>query len=181
MKRGLIFILFITISTVSLAAMDLSLGIYGGYFIPSDQDFKDIYGNSFRFGSETDWKISTMFSLRAGVGYQSSTGELTFTGEETSLQIFPVDLGVRFHIPIKRFIPYVGGAVGIYFYKEKNPIGVVNDSALGVVGEAGFIIQISTKFDLDFRFKFDRFQAKPSEMEANLGGMHAVIGVRYKF
>ena len=133
--------------------MDLSLGINGGYFIPSDQNFKDIYGNSYRIGSEIDWKISRLFSLRAGAGYQSSTGDLTFSSEETCLQIFPVDLGVRFQIPIKRFIPYVGGAVGIYFYKEENPIGVVKDSTLGVVGEVGFLIQVSTKSNLDFKFR----------------------------
>jgi len=180
-KKHLIFFLLITTVTISTTAIDLSLEIYGGYFIPSDQDFKDIYGNSFRYGCDLDWKISRLFSLRAGAGYQLSTGELTFSGEETRLQIFPVDLGLRFQIPIKRFIPYAGVAVGIYFYKEENPIGKINDSALGVVGEAGILLQVASKFDLDFRFKYDYFQAKPTEMEANLGGIHALVGSRYLF
>jgi hypothetical protein len=181
MKRGFIFLLFIMIPTVSLAAMDLSLGIYGGYFIPSDQNFKDIYGNSFRYGCEFDWKFSRYFSLRAGAGYQSTTGELTFSGEETSLRIIPVDLGLRFRIPIKRFVPYIGGAAGIYIYREENPIGKLNDTALGFVGEAGFLLQVTSKFDLDFRFKYDHFQAKPTDLEANLGGIHALVGIRYLF
>lgn len=181
MRRNLIFLLLFASVPVSLAARDISLGIYGGYFIPSDQDFKDIYGNSYRIRGELDWKINRLFSLRAGTGYQSTTGDLTFTGEETVLQIIPIDLGLRFRFPIKRFIPYIGGALGIYFYREENPIGIVNDTAFGFLGEAGFLLQFTSKFDLDFRFKYDYFKAKPVDMEANLGGIHVLVGIRYHF
>lgn len=180
-RRLLFLVGLMLLVTTSASAGDLSLGIYGGYFIPADQDFKDIYANSYRFNGELNMELSRFFLLRAGVGLQTSTGELTFSGAETRLRVVPVDFGLRFRIPMQRFVPYVGAVVGIYWYMEENPIGTITDKALDLGGEAGFLLQLTGKLDLDFRFKYDYAQARPADMAANLGGMHMLMGVRYSF
>ena len=181
MKKA-VFIIVLTLFTIgSMHAIDLSLGLYGGYFIPSDQSFKNIYGNSLQFGTELGWKLGKLFSARFNAHYQSSKGQLTFSGADTRLVIFPLNLSLRFQIPIKWFVPFISGGAGLYFFRESNDIGTLSDTGFGYIGEAGLLFQLSQELSLDLRFRYDYCKVKPTDMSADIGGIHALVGLVYDF
>jgi hypothetical protein len=68
-----------------------------------------------------------------------------------------------------------------YQYKETNPIGDVSEGGLGFVGKIGSYITIIEKLVLDFYVDYSYCKMKPADLEINVGGIVAGIGVGYRF
>lgn len=92
----------------------------GMYFQPTDQYFKDIYtGGSFTnwisYGGEIWIKIWKGLGVWAGGHYFAKTGQLTFTKEETRIQVMPVYGGIRLQFSQGNVNLYIGAGVGYFF------------------------------------------------------------------
>jgi len=179
-KKAILVLLILVIIAGFANAQKLAFRLSGGPFVPIDQEFKNIYGNSFQMGGVMSWKLNDVITARAGVWYLSSTGQLTFTGAETQLTVWSVDLGVRFYAPLKWVQPFVGVGAGPSFLREYNEIGTVTDTGITVVGEAGLLFPFR-RFDVELGARYSRCSVKPLEESVNIGGFFAYAGFGFRF
>jgi hypothetical protein len=179
-KKAIMVLLIFVVMAGFANAQKFSFKISGGPFIPIDQDFKNIYGNSFQWGGEMSWKLSDVITVRAGVWYLSSVGQLTFTGNETELTVWSVDGGVRFYAPLKWVRPFVGVGAGPSFLREYNEIGTVTDSGIAVVGEAGLRFPFR-RFHVEMGGRYSYCSVKPLDESVNIGGYFFYAGFGFRF
>lgn len=152
-----------------------------GYFSPSEQVFKDVYGCGMTFGGEVDIALWKRISVWAGGDYFSRNGELTFTEESTEIQIIPFYAGIRYRLREGRIAPYIGLGIGYFQFKETNPIGKVEEGNIGYIGQAGCLFKVAKSFFLDVKGSYSYSKAKPMEIEADMGGFKAEIGIGFEF
>lgn len=151
------------------------------YFQPSDNIFKDIYGSGMAYGGEIGIRIMDWVSLWAGADFYSQTGELTFTGEDTELQIFPIYGGLMFELPNQQFHPYAGFGVGYFQYKEESPIGSVDGGELGYIVQAGVRVNVVSSLFFDIKGSYSICKTQPADFEIDLGGLKGGIGIGFEF
>ncbi len=158
-----------------------SIEAKGNYFQPKDQSFKDIYGSGIGFGGEIGMTLGKGLSIWAGGHYFSKKGKLTFTEEDTKIQIIPLYAGLRYQLAKADIRPYVGFALGYFRYKEANSIGTVRKGDIGYIGQAGIIFKVGGALFLDIKGSYSYCKVKPVVIEANLGGLQAEIGLGLEF
>jgi hypothetical protein len=174
-------VLLIVLTLAGFAnAQKFAFRISGGPFIPIDQEFKNIYGNSFQWGGVMSWKLNDIVTARAGLWYLSSVGQLTFTGAETQLTVWSVDLGVRLYAPLQWVRPFVGAGAGPSFLREHNEIGTVSDTGIAVFGEAGLMFPLR-RFRVEFGGRYSYCSVQPLEESVNIGGFFLYAGFGYRF
>lgn len=151
------------------------------YFQPSEQDFKEIYGSGMMYGAELSVILWEWIEFWASGDYFSRKGKLTVSGEDTELQIIPVYGGLKFRFPTEKINPYFGFGVGYFNYKEKNPIGTVENGDMGYIGQIGCIFEMTEGFIFDIHAAYSHCTVMPKNVKANLGGFQAGIGVGFEF
>ena len=116
--RKLTTILLVTICLSGLAyASDVTVELKAHYFSPSEQAFKDIYGGGLMYGAEISIGVWRDLDLWFGGSYFSKKGELTFTKEETKLELFPIGGGIKYRILNGNFALYAGFGLNYYQFK----------------------------------------------------------------
>ena len=182
-KYILVLAAILMVSAPLLQAQDGSFRIEGmvNYFQPSEDAFKDIYGSGMTYGGEIGIRIMDWLSLWAGADFYNQTGELTFTGEETELQIIPVYGGLMFELPNQQFHPYAALGVGYFQYKEENPIGSVDGGELGYIVQAGVRITVVSSLFFDIKGSYSICKTQPADFEIELGGIKGGIGIGFEF
>jgi hypothetical protein len=175
----------IAILTVCLSGFayttEVTVELKAHYFSPSEQAFKDIYGGGLMYGGEISVGIWGDLDLWFGGSYFSKTGELTFTKEETKLELIPLGVGAKYRILSGNFALYAGLGLNYYQYKETNPIGDASDGGLGFVGKIGSNVAVVGGILIDFYVEYTYCKMKPADFEINVGGIAAGIGVGYRF
>jgi opacity protein-like surface antigen len=155
--------------------------VNGSYFWPADQAFKDIYGNALVYGGEINISLRKGLHLWAGGSYCSREGKLTLTGEETRLKIMPLYAGLKFQISGSAVSPYLGIGAGYFRYEETNPLGTLKEGDWGFVAQAGVSFRPIRPLILDVHAGYSYCKIKPVELEADLGGLAAGIGLGFEF
>lgn len=153
-----------------------------GYFSPSEEIFKDIYGGGITYGGEIGLSVWRNLVLWIGGEYFSKKGKLTYTGEDTELTLVPVGGGFKYIVEAGGILSFYGGA-GVFYCQteEKNPIDEVSDGGLGYEGMMGSFLRISGKLIIDFFLDYSYCKMKPADYEVNNGGIEAGIGIGYEF
>ena len=181
MKRiSLIIAAIITISGFAHGG-DFMVELKAHYFSPSEQAFKDIYGGGLMYGAEINIGVWKDLDIWFGGSYLSKKGELTFTKEETKLELLPIGGGVKSRILSGNFALYAGLGLNYYQFKESNPIGDVSEGGLGFVGKIGSYVTIAGGLVLDFYVDYTYCKIKPADFEVNVGGIVAGVGLGYRF
>jgi hypothetical protein len=126
------------------------------------------------------WRLNEIVTARAGVWYLSTVGQLTYTGAETQLNVWSVDIGVRFYAPLSWVRPFVGVGAGPSFLREHNEIGTVSDSGIAVIGEAGLLFPFR-RFRVELGGRYSYCSVKPLEESVNIGGFFLYAGFGYRF
>ncbi|MFA9409510.1 MAG: hypothetical protein ACERKJ_11860, partial [Candidatus Dadabacteria bacterium] len=113
-------------------------------------------------------------------------GELTFTKEETKLEIYPLGGGVKYRFSTGIFDLYAGAGLNYYQYKESNPIGGewqadVSKRGRGYVYKIGSCVSVTGGFLIDLYVNSSYCRLKPADIEINIGGIEAGIGIGYRF
>ncbi len=184
MKRILIFCLAVVVAS-NLAYGKFLIEAKGGYFLPSDKKFKEVYDGGkytewISYGGEIGITLGQGVGLWAGGSYFKKKGKLTLTEEETTLQITPVYGGIKFRSTKSNVSPYLGFGVGYFQYKEESRIGKISKADIGYIGQAGFIIKAGVII-IDLQASYSYCKVKPVDVEANLGGFQAGIGLGFEF
>jgi len=174
MKKMIVMTLMVLMAA---AAAFSSIGIKGIYFSPSDQNFKDIYGAGPMYGAQFTIKIMKNFDIWIAGNYFTKKGKLTYTQEDTTLTLIPIQGGLRFRILTGTIEPYVAGGVNYSLYMESNPIGDVNKGGLGFIGKAGVLIHLGKSFGIDVHAGYSSCKFTPADFEINVGGIEFGAGI----
>ena len=102
-----VFIFIVFLAGISHAAKFI-IEIKGSHFSLAEKAFQDIYGGGITFGGEVLIGLWKKLQFWLGGNYYSGDGELTYTGEETSLQILPIGGGLKYELPTGAFRFYGG-------------------------------------------------------------------------
>ncbi len=159
----------------------ISVEVKGSYFLPSEKAFRDIYGGGISYGAETGIDVLGRLSVWIGGDYYRGKGDLTFTGEETTIEIMPLSAGIRYAFSNSPIRPYAGVGVGYFQYKESNPIGKIDEGNLGLVAKLGLMARIAGMFFADLQAEYTQCSVKPADLKADLGGIRAGIGLGITF
>lgn len=161
-----------------------SLTFKGGYFMPSDEVFKDVYGSGPVFGAEIAVPIAGGLHAWAGAEYFTKKGLLPVTEEETSMRIVPVFAGLRYHIGRSGVRPYLGAAAGYFMLHEENPLGTASESGFGFLVRAGLLIKIAGSVSFDLHGNYSSCTIKTDDLDpldAKIGGLQAGAGLVIRF
>jgi len=153
----------------------------GYYFQPSDKAFKDIYSSGISYGGEISITIWRGINVLAGGDYYYKKGKTSFTEEETEIQIIPLYGGIKLQVPNSNISPYAGFGIGYFTYKETSQIGKVEEGNMGFIGQLGCSFKIARGLFLDIKGSYSYCKVKPVDIEADLGGLKAGIGLGFEF
>ena len=181
MKRIIgILVIIIFLSGLSHAG-EIMVELKGHYLHPSEEAFRDIYGGGMMCGGEISIALSRGFEVWLGGSYFSKNGELTFTKEETKLEIYPIGGGLKYRLTTGAFNLYVGAGLNYYQYKESNPLGDVSKGGLGYIGKIGSYVKVTGGLLVDLYVNYSYCKIKPADFEINIGGIEAGVGIGYEF
>ena len=187
MKKSLAAALFALVFAVSAGAAfgaGFTLTLKAGYFMPSAQVFRDVYGGGPAFGGEISIPIAGPFRIWAGADVFGKTGLLSVSEEETKVRITPLYAGLRAEFGKTGIRPYVGAAAAYFLFHEENPLGTVSENGLGFLTQAGIMARLGGSLWLDvfagFRACTLRVDAD-DPLEAKIGGLSAGLGLAYRF
>lgn len=177
----MIFIPFFTIFVVAGSSADTVFIAKTSYFLPSEQAFRDIYGNELFYGGEVNIGIMKNIVLWAGGSYYSNKGKLTFTQEATTLKLVPFSAGIKLRIHSRNMQFYAGGGIRYYIYNEKNPIGEAHKKGTGYLGTLGGIIKIGGRWVMNIFLNYSYCRMTPADFTINVGGVELGLGFGYEF
>jgi hypothetical protein len=178
MKR--IIAIGLMMGLISVAAW-ASVELKGGYFSPTDSDFKSIYGGGVTFGGELSFNLAGVLEVWLSGDYFKKSGSLTYTHETTDLTLIPIGAGMKYRFGSGMLEPYLGAGVRYYLYKETNPIGTVNKGGIGFLGKVGADLNFAHNLFLDIFAGYSYCKMKPADFDIQVGGIEFGAGVGYAF
>ena len=180
-KKIIVLIALVCFMSGLANAADVIIEFKGSYFSPSESFFKDIYGGGIMYGAEVSFSVWKQLDVWLGGSYFTKKGELTFTKEETKLDIMPIGGGLKYRLTTGVFNLYAGAGLNYYQYKESNPLGDVSKGGLGYIGKIGSYVNVAGGFLIDLYVNYSYCKLKPADFEINIGGIEAGVGIGYKF
>jgi len=162
------------------AAKGIRVELRGGYFSPSEQAFREIYGGGPAYGADVVVGIWKRLDLWVGGGYFYKKGELSFTAEETFVKVRSFGWGVRYGHSLGRFDLYGGAGLDYFLYDEENPIGEASAGKIGPEFRAGAFYRLTGRFSAGAFASFTTCVVSPAQYEFNLGGLSAGLVLSYR-
>jgi len=151
------------------------------YFFPSEHKFQEIYGQSLSFSGEMNLQLWKSFYLWLIGSYYDQEGSLPSTRERTEMTLIPLGGGVKLKFRAGNVSPYIGFGPVVFIYRESNPIGIAKGTRTGFIGQAGFNVKISGSLFFDISVNYSYCKVKPQNIEADIGGIQAGLGIGYLF
>jgi len=185
-KNNRIRIILILIGMICLfwtytEALELEILLRGGYFQPSDENFREIYGGGLAYGGELNLRVSSNWWLCVGLDYFSRTGQLTFTKERTELTIIPLGMGLAYFQSLHPAEVYLALGWHYFKYKESNPIGMAEKGSSGVTLEPGILLVVFRGLRLRVFFRYSYYRLQPADYRINIGGLQPGLALGYRF
>ncbi len=188
MKRNLsvwLMTAFVLLSSGLVWGTQVSFSLKGGYFLPTGEDFKEVYEGGPLFGGDIAVAIVGPLDIWAGGDFFSKSGKLTFTQEDTKIRITSLSAGLRARLTSSSVCPYLAAGVGYFLYKEENILGTFDGNVLGFVGQAGLLVSLSQTlaFDIYGRYNIckETVIGDAESFNADIGGFQAGGGLVIRF
>jgi len=169
MQRKVVFFLVIICGTTLFAGDLFKVGVTSGYFMPSNDIFKEVYDGDLVYGLKLGVHVWNGLS---GLQYKKFS-ETTYTGDITRLTLNPIYLSLRYTAPLGTANPYVGGGYTYLKFKEESTIGDIEDTGNGYYLEAGIEVNLSSRFILDLNAGYNSVSITTFKKEIDLGGAFA--------
>lgn len=147
------------------------------YFSPTKTIFKDIYNGGINYGGEIIASLWKGISISFGASVFSKKGKMTPFGDETTITIIPVELGILYKFSKTTIKPYLGAGLGYYNLSEESYLGKVTASNIGYFGQIGVAINLTKAFVFDINAKYSLCDVKISEIKNNIGGIRIGMGI----
>lgn len=180
MRKIALHLLLVLLLSSSVQAKDVIFKLTGGYFLPAEQAFKDVYGSGLAWGGEAVVYVWTNVGFWLGGNYFGKKGRLTFTQEETRVQVLPLGVGVKLRTSSENPGLYSGFGLRYNSFKESNPIGALSKGGLGIVIAMGGVITILRGVVLDLSVEYSYCKMKPADFTINIGGLSVGLSLGYK-
>ncbi len=165
-----------------------------GYFQPTEEAFKELYGNNkFQLGFNLSCNLMKNLSLYSGLRYLRCKGETKILGQEfqeekykLNFTIYSIPFGLIYSFSYKKIHPFLGGGVSFNIYKEIwDELGIsFNDKKMGffLIGGAEYFIW--KRFALLGKAQYSSVPTKHGSKLAenvNLGGTELSLGLSFHF
>jgi hypothetical protein len=163
----------------SLADKDNHIGLEAGYFLPSNEDFSDIYGSGPVFGLNAGLKITNSFELSLGANYFSKNALTAITGQDLDISIITTRLGVYYLFSMRTIIPRLGAGLVLCSVDENTPFGNYSKSKIGWYAAVGTDILLGDKFSIGGEIQYSDISIDGDFGSESTGGV--TILVIFKF
>lgn len=154
----------------------------------SNEDFKDVYEKTpLVYSIDIAIRIMRPLEVFLHTDYLSIKGKTTYTHEDTTLKITPIELGARFLLVSKKsckrkLFPYLGAGAGYYMIKEEFPGGTplepVDEKKVGFFAEGGLRFYLIRSMFIDAKIKYIGLR---SENDTQMGGTAYIGGLGFSF
>jgi len=189
MKKICVFVILLVLAQLTFAAGPVdnnrfSLTLGAGLRNFAEKRFEQVYDKSpLIFSIDFGFKLFSTLEAFVHVDYLKADGKMTFTQEDTTFKIFPIELGVRYLLDIKKsksqkIYPYLGGGVGYYMIKEDNPAYNADEKRIGFFVEGGLKVFFGKSLFIDAKLKDVILK---SENDTNVGGLAYMGGIGFSF
>jgi hypothetical protein len=182
--RPLAVVLVFAVATGAAWGAGVSLTLKGGYFLPTDSVFRDVYKGGLVIGGDLAVPIAGVLHLWAGAEMFSKTGHLTLSEDETKVRIVPIYAGLRCQFGKKKLHSYIGAAAAYFLFHEENLLGKASENGLGFLGQAGVMARIGGPVWLDVfgDYRVCKLTTGGDDpVEAKLDGLSAGLGLVFRF
>lgn len=180
-KRFALILAGVLVFTGTGRAQDFVVVFKTHYFSPSDRIFRAIYGGGWTYGAEATIRPWKNVGFWIGGHLYTKKGELTFTREETKLEIFPIGGGLKYMFTSGRTDFYAGLGIGYFHFSETNPIGNVDKAHIGTSAKIGTLIRLQQAIVLDLFIDYTYCRITPVDIAINIGGFLAGAGLGVEF
>ena len=181
MKKYFLIPVSILILHAAGMAQDFTVVVKAHHFSPSDRVFRAIYGGGWTYGAEATIRPWKNIGFWLGGHLYTKKGELSFTREETKLEIFPIGGGLKYMTTSGRTDFYAGLGVGYFHFNETNPIGNVDKAHVGALAKIGTLIRLREAIVLDIFLDYTYCRLKPADTAINIGGFLTGAGLGIEF
>jgi len=160
-----------------------------GTYRSADDRFKEVYGDqtNIQIGINLSRTLLYLKGFQLDISFEarilSLTGKSTLSGDEAKFRMIPLTLGGRLLYQTKYIIPFLGGGLDWYNYKEDSVLASTSGSASGYHFQGGVFVVIP---NLDFLrvklyYKYTKVSATENEIDVQLGGPEYGIGLSFGF
>ncbi len=170
---GLLVCLLLT--SAVLPGRSVEFGAYLGAFMPRDTQFKSVYGDDaeLTYGLTLGIKLWRGFSLRLYAGQYQREGETSVTKEITRLRLYPITLGLRYTMRLKRVQPFLEAGYHHLQVRETAAIGDINANGNGFALTAGAGFPLSSRFSLQTYIQYTEVSVTVGVNSVQMGGAGA--------
>ncbi|MDY0296200.1 MAG: outer membrane beta-barrel protein [Acidobacteriota bacterium] len=144
-----ILIISLTALTPGLAAAetapvfgdgDFSLAVGAGMRSLTEDIAESLYGkNNLVYSLDLAYALGKSLDIFVHTDYLQVDGETTFTKENTSLSIIPIEAGLRLRLSGRRLEPQIGFGAGYYMIKDE--IEIASETFTLEKNQVGFFIE----------------------------------------
>lgn len=152
-------------------------------FQHSDPSFKDIHGTHESYGGELSLGISTVVDLWFSGMYTSYNPNPSTINAGPAISMIPIELGLKFKLPISIFTPYVGGGLVYTRYVDSTGETELNLDGLGYCGQMGLIFPSctgkacsSSLFVIDIFINYSVCRINSDPFNFDTGGLRIGVG-----
>jgi len=161
-------------------AAGVKIELRGGFFSPSDQAFREIYGGGPAFGADLVLGLTKKLDLWMGGSYFHKKGGLSYTAEETAVKIRSIGWGIRYRYDRGRLSFYAGGGLNYMQFDEENTIGDVATSAIGPEARGGMYFRIMGRLSAGAFLSLTTRRIYPAQYKVNIGGTGGGLCLAYR-
>lgn len=186
--------------TVMLLIVGLVLGLTGlaqaqpesgfapkvGYFMPGDEDVKDVWGNDFTFGIDYLYAFPP-YGIDFSAEYFAKEKKWAWLGEtyKQEWRVIPLTATFLYFFPGREgFSPYIGGGIGYYLTEYGVDLGYAGvslfansweESGIGFHAQGGFTL--GENFFVEA--KYSTADITGDIYDVNAGGVTILVGYRF--
>lgn len=127
------------------------------YFIFSDDNMQDVYGNGgYQLQLSGDFALTDIWHLYGSVGYIGASGRSTHFKQKTQFYQIPIDIGLKPIIPITSCIDwYMALGPRLFYAHQHNHSDFVSKNVSK--GGVGLFVNSGITFTPDSNYYFDLF------------------------
>lgn len=186
-QKGILIlvVLFITASVLPGASgggKKMFVEIQGAFMLPSDGDFKDIYGSTVIYPrGKAGYKFGDHFYAFFGCGFFSITGETPVLKEESKSKQKICQIGCGYEGDISEQLQFRLEAGGANFSYDEEAFGeTVDGSKFGIYLGGSLVYNISNTFFATFNLGYMGASDEVGGIDIKLGGVHTGIGIGFR-
>lgn len=152
-------------------------------FQHSEPIFKQIHGHHKSYGGELSIGVSTLLDVWFSAMYCNYNLNQSYLDPGPNISLIPIELGLKFKLPISIFTPYIGGGMVYTSYVESNGGIDLNLNGLGYCGQMGLIFPSctgracsSSLFVIDIFINYSVCRINSDPYNFDTGGLRIGVG-----